>query len=148
MSLRFTLSPLLRLRRSVEWQRGRQLQEATEQLRRTQDSLRQFDHDLAAEKKRDRDGLTAGRTAAELQFAFLLQENFERNRRRLLADVRRLELLRQDAVAAYRLAYRERELLESLCLQRRRAHQQEQQRREQREVDAMHLAQRWNRPRG
>jgi flagellar export protein FliJ len=144
MSFRFALAPLLRLRQSMERQRTLQLQEANLHFSRAQETLAQLDGFLSDSAHSDSAALSAGRTAAELQFASVLRENLLQFRQELQSDVRKLELLRQQAVSAYHLAYREREILETLRARQRREYQQEQLRREQQELDSVHLLQRWH----
>ena len=144
MPFRFALAPLLRLRQSIERQRTLQLQEANLQVSRARETLAQLDHCMAAAVQSDLTRLAAGCTAAELQFALVLRENRQRFRQELQADVRRLELLRQQAANEYHQAYREREVLETLRARQLRAYQQEQLRRQQQELDATYLLQRWH----
>lgn len=144
MSFRFVLAPILRLRQSIERQRVLQLQEANLQVSRAQETLSQLDRFLSDSGQSDSAALSAGRTGAELQFASVLRENLLHFREELASDIRKLELLRQQAASAYHQAYREREVLETLRARQRRAYQQEQLRREQRELDAAHLLQRWH----
>ena len=144
MSFRFVLAPLLRLRQSIERQRTLQLQEANLQVSRAEETLAQLDRFLRDSARSDSTALAAGRTGAELQFAAVLRENLQHFRQELQSDIGRLELLRQQALGAYHQAYREREVLEALRARQRRAYLQEQSRREQQELDAAHLLQRWH----
>jgi flagellar export protein FliJ len=145
MSFRFVLAPLLHLRQSIERQRTLQLQEANLQVSRAQETLAKLERSLSDSAQSESTGLIAGCTAAELQFASVLRENMQHFRQELLSDIRKLELLRQQAAGAYHQAYREREVLESLRARQRRAYQQEQLRRQQKELDAAYLLQRWHR---
>jgi len=144
MAFRFVLAPLLRLRQSIERQRALALQEANLKVSRAQETLAQLERFLAGSAQSDSAALAAGRTAAELQFASVFRENLHRFRQELQSDVRKLELLRQQAAGEYHQAYREREVLETLRARQRRAYQQEQLRRQQQELDAVYLLQRWH----
>ena len=144
MSFRFALAALLRLRQSIERQRTLALQAANLQVSRAQETLAQLDRFLSDSAQSDSAGLTAGRTAAELQFASVLRENLHRFRQELQSDIRKLELVRQKALGEYHQAYREREVLESMRARQRRVYQQEQLRRQQQELDAAYLLQRWH----
>jgi flagellar FliJ protein len=144
MSFRFALAPLLRLRQSIERQRTLQLQEANLQVSRAQETLAQLERFLSDSAQSDSTALKAGCTAAELQFASVLRENLHRFRQELQSDIRKLELLRQQAASEYHQAYREREVLETMRARQRRAYQQEQLRRQQQELDAAYLLQRWH----
>jgi flagellar export protein FliJ len=145
MAFRFTLAPLLRLRQSIERQRTLKLQEANLQVSRAQEKLAQLERSLAESAESDAVALQAGRTAAELQFASVLRENLHLFRQELQSDILKLELLRQQALGEYHQAYREREVLEILRARERRVYQQEQLRRQQQELDATYLLQRWHR---
>jgi flagellar FliJ protein len=144
MAFRFALAPLLRLRQSIERQRTLKLQEANLQLFRAQEELARLERSLDESAQSDAAALVAGRMAAELQFALVLRENLERFRQELQSDIRKLELARQEAVREYHQAYREREVLETLRARQRRDYQQEQLRRQQKELDATYLLQRWH----
>jgi len=144
MSFRFALDPLLRLRQSIERQRTLQLQEANLRVSRAQETLAQLERYLSDSAQSDAAALISGRTAGELQFASVLRENLHRFRQDLQSDIRKLQLARQQAASEYHQAYREREVLETLRARQRRAYQQEQLRRQQQELDAAYLLQRWH----
>lgn len=145
MAFRFALAPLLRLRQSIERQRTLQLQEANLRAFRAQEMLARLDRFLSDSSQHDAAEMSAGRTAAELQFASAYRENLQHYRRDLVSEIERLEVLRQKALSDYHRAYREREVLETLRVHQRRVYQQEQLRRQQQELDAAHLLQRWHR---
>ena len=145
MPFRFTLAPLLRLRQSIERQRALQLQEANLQVSLAQETLAQLERFLSDSSQSESAGLTAGCTAAELPFASVIRENLHHFRQELESDIRKLELLRKQAASAYHQAYREREVIETLRARQRREYQQEQLRRQQQELDATYLLQRWHR---
>ena len=147
MAFRFTLAPLLRLRQSIERQRTLKLQEANVEVSRAQEKLAQLERSLSESTQSDATVLQAGRTGAELQFASILRENLHQYRQELQSDVRKLELLRQQALGEYHEAYRDREVLETLRARERRVYQREQLRRQQQELDATYLLQRWHRRR-
>lgn len=145
MPFRFALASILRLRQSIERQRTLQLQEANLKVTRAQQEVVQIDRFLANSDQSDLAMLGGGRTAAELQFVAALRKNLMAFREELQSEVRKLELLRQKALADYHQAYRDREILESLRARQRQTYQQEQTRRQQQELDAAHLLQRWHR---
>ena len=143
MAFRFALAPLLRLRQGIERQRAVQLREASLAVARAQDSLAQLERFLADSAQSDSASLSAGRRAVDLQFASLYRENLERLREELQSEVRKLELARQAAAAKYHQAFRERELLEGMRTRQYRDYRQDELRREQQQLDAAHLLQRW-----
>ena len=145
MPFRFTLAPLFRLRQSIERQRTVKLQEANLHVSRAQEKLAQLERSLSDSAQSDATALQSGRTGAELQFASVLRENLHLFRQELQSDILKLELLRRRALGEYHQAYREREVLETLRARERRVYQQEQLRRQQQELDATCLLQRWHR---
>jgi flagellar export protein FliJ len=145
MSFRFALGSVLRLRQSIERQRTLALQEANLQFSRAQETLAQLDWSLSDSAESDRKELAAGRSGAELQFAAVLRAKAFLFRQELQSEIHRLEVVREQAVAAYHQAYREREVLETLRVRQFRVYQQDQVRRQQKELDASYLLQRWHR---
>jgi flagellar export protein FliJ len=148
MAFRFALAPLLRLRRSLEHQRALALQRASFSLARAQDELAALERFLSKAATADSASLSKGRSAAELQFADLLREQFLRLRQEMQAQIRELESIRQQAALTYRQALRDREALERLRERQREAYQTEQSRSEQQELDAAFLLQRWHKRSG
>ena len=145
MSFRFALAPLLRLRQSIERQRSLQLQEANLQVARTEETAAQLERYLFDSAQSDFTSLKAGRTGAEIQFASVLREKLQQYRQELQSDVRKLDVLRQKALGEYHQAYRDREILETLRDRQHREYKQDQLRRQQQELDASYLLQRWHR---
>jgi flagellar export protein FliJ len=145
MAFRFALAPLLRLRQSVERQRTLRLQEASLQVSRAQEMLAQIDGSISAREQSAARDLAGGQTGAELQFASIVRENLLQFREQLKANIHKLELQREQAAVEYQQAYRDRELLENVRTRQHRLYQQEQSRRQQRELDATFLLQRWHR---
>jgi flagellar export protein FliJ len=145
MSFRFALASVLRLRESIERQLTLALQEANLQFSRAQETLAQLDWSLADSAESERKELAAGRSAAELQFATILRAKALLYRGELQSEIRRLALVREQAAAAYHQAYREREVLDTLRTRQFRVYQQDQVRRQQKELDASYLLQRWHR---
>ncbi len=148
MAFRFALAPLLQLRQSLEHQRALALQKASLQVARAQEALARLDRLLEESAGIDLHSLAAGCMAADLHFAVLLREQLHRLRIQLRDEIRRLEALRQEAAYAYERALAEREVLESLRAHQRRTYQLEQARRQQQEIDAVFLVQRWHTRKG
>jgi flagellar export protein FliJ len=145
MSYRFALAPLLRLRQSIERQRTLQLQASNLRVSQARETMAQLERSLDDAAESDSVRLTAGCTAADLQFASILRENRQHFHEELHSEVRKLELARQKVLGEYHQAYREREVLETLRARQSRAYQQEQLRSQQQELDATYLLQRWHR---
>ena len=145
MAFHFQLAALLRLRQSVERQRTLQLQEANLHITRVKTKLAEVDQSLKDSAETGETALHAGRTGAEIQFTLLVRENLQRMRLEFLSEISKLEVVRQKALLEYQKAYRDREMLETLRLCQRRVYQQEELRRQQQELDAAYLLQRWHR---
>jgi len=143
MAFRFALAPLLHLRQSFEHQRALALEKASLQAARAAESLARLDRFLEESAGIDLRSLAAGCMAAELHFAMLLREQLQQLRLQLQSEICRLEAAREEAAHAYERALAEREVLESLRAHQRRACQLEQARRQQQEIDAVFLVQRW-----
>jgi len=120
------------------------LQEANLKVSRAQETMARIERFLSDSAQTDSTALAGGRAAAELQFASILRENLHYFRQELQTDIHKLELLRQQAANEYHQAYREREVLETMRVRQHRTYQQEQLRRQQRELDATYLLQRWH----
>ncbi|HUB02758.1 MAG TPA: flagellar FliJ family protein [Terriglobales bacterium] len=148
MAFRFALTPLLRLRKSLERQRALELQRASLNLARAEDTLAELERFLEESAYSDSRSLAAGRVAAELHFASVLREQLERSRVQLQDGIRALDRVRRQAAIAYQHALNAREALETLRDQQRRIYEREQARREQQEVDTAYLVQRWYRQKG
>lgn len=148
MAFRFALAPLLQLRQSLEHQRALALQKASLHVARAQEALIRLDRFLEESAEVDLRSLAAGCMAADLHFAFLLREQLQQLRVQVQDEIHRLEALRQEAAQAYERALAEREVLESLRARQHRAYQMEQARRQQQEIDAAFLVQRWHTRKG
>jgi flagellar export protein FliJ len=129
----------------VERQRTLRLQETSRQVSRAQEALAQLNGSISAREQSDARGLRGGLTGAELEFASVVRENLLQSRKQLQDNIRQLELQREQAATEYHQAYRDRELLETIRTRQHRLYQQEQSRRQQRELDAAYLLQRWHR---
>jgi flagellar export protein FliJ len=145
MAFHFALAALLRLRQSVERQRTLQMQEANLQVARANAKLAEVDQSLKDSSETGETALHAGRTGAEIQFSLLVRENLQRLRLEFLSEISKLEVVRQKALVEYQKAYRDREVLETLRRRQRQVYQQEELRRQQQELDAAYLLQRWHR---
>jgi len=145
MAFHFVLAAVLRLRQSVERQRTLQLQEASLKVSRAMAKLAEVDQSLRESAELNAAALQAGRTAAEIQFRGLVRENLQKFGVELQADIAKFEIVRQAALVEYQRAYRDREILETLRASQRRIYKQEELRRQQQELDAAYLLQRWHR---
>ncbi len=121
------------------------LQDANAQLSRAKNRLEELENFLAQSAEADAAALAEARRAVEIQFANLVYEQLQQACLQLRDEIRGLEEARQKAAEAYRQAFREREILEALRSRERQAYRLEAARREQRELDAAFLLQRWHR---
>jgi len=148
MAFRFALAPVLRLRLGLERQRALALQQAALDLARAQEALAALERFLDESERADSNSLAGGRMGAELHFALLQRHQLQEQQAQLREHILKLEVLRQQAAEAYRRAQREREVLEALSAREYRTYQIEQARRQQIEMDAAFLLQRWHRRSG
>jgi flagellar export protein FliJ len=135
MRFHFSLGPLLRLRKSVERQRMLRFRAASLAAAHAAEQIAALDLYVSASLRADADGLKAGRSAVEMHFAVDSARNLQGLRAELEKLLRQLELERQNAAADYQDAYRQREALDNLRLRQQRFFEQQQSRRQQRELD-------------
>jgi flagellar export protein FliJ len=148
MAFQFALAPLLRLRRSLEHQCALELEKASFNLASAEQTLISFDQFLSESAHADSHSLAAGCVAAELHFANLLREQLNRVRVQLQDRIADLHTIRRRMAINYARALHAREGLESLRNQHWQAHQKEEARRQQKEMDTAHILRSWHRRQG
>lgn len=148
MAFRFALASVLRLRQGLERQRALALQRASLDVARAEEAMAALERFLDESERADSKALAGGRMGAELHFALLQRHQLQEQGAQLQVHILKLEALRQQAAEAYRRAQREREVLEALSAREHRTYQIEQARRQQNEMDAAFLLQRWHRRSG
>lgn len=139
MPFRFTLEPLLRLRKSRERAELRRLQEAALLVVRARTQIEQLDAEVAEMREESRKALLEGCSGAELNFETLLLETCAKRRAWLVQELSRLERLRREQQARYSLARQQREILSNLREHQYSLYRTELSRREQQQSDDLFL---------
>ncbi len=139
MAFRFPLESVFHFRRSVEHQQELRLRAANQQVARVHHLLEQLDERLRQLQIRQREQLSSGTTAAELQFTLTSEQTLHQQRQVLEQELVRLQQIRDRQRKIYEQARRERETFESLREHQRRDYEREQRRRDQRELDDLFL---------
>jgi flagellar protein FliJ len=139
MAFHFALETILHFRKSVEHQQELLLRLANQQVMRVRHLIDQVDECIArghVERARE---LGTGTTSAELQFHLSGEAVLAQHRQELQIELRRLQQLREQQQKAFQNARREREVLDSLRQKQLQRYQRDLARKEQRQLDDLHL---------
>jgi flagellar export protein FliJ len=142
MAFQFKLDALLRLRRSLERQQELLLVASNYEVRQMQQRISNVEDWLIALGQEDTRSMSAGTTAAELQFNLILKSAFSKHKSELQKQLLRLETVQKQSRAALEEARRKREILENLRDQQFRVYRMQQARDEQRAIDDFFLMRR------
>ena len=142
MAFQFKLDALLRLRRSLERQQELLLVASNYEVRQMQLRISNVEDWLIALGQEDTRSMSAGTTAAELQFNLILKSAFSKHKSELQKQLLRLETVQKQSRAALEEARRKREILENLRDQQFRVYRMQQARDEQRAIDDFFLMRR------
>ncbi|PYX90111.1 MAG: flagellar export protein FliJ [Acidobacteria bacterium] len=142
MAFQFKLDALLRLRRSLERQQELLLVASNYEVRQMQQRISNVEDWLIALGQEDGRSMSAGTTAAELQFNLILKSAFSKHKSELQKQLLRLETVQKQSRAALEEARRKREILENLRDQQFRVYRMQQARDEQRAIDDFFLMRR------
>lgn len=142
MGFHFPLQAVLHFRQSIERQQELRLRAANHQVGQVQHLIEAMDAHRQERYSAQIKELSAGITAAELQFGLLGDAALLRHRRELAQQLARLEQLRDQQREIFRQARRARETLEAVRDQQLRLYQKEAARREQRSLDDLFLMRR------
>jgi|SRR5437868_2643477 len=142
MAFQFKLDALLRLRRSLERQQELLLVASNYEVRQMQLRISNVEDCLIALGQEDTRSMSAGTTAAELQFNLILKSAFSKHKSELQKQLLRLETVQKQSRAALEEARRKREILENLRDQQFRVYRMQQARDEQRAIDDFFLMRR------
>ena len=142
MPFHFSLQTLLRFRLVVEQQRETLLQEARQQIAAIFREIEELDCSLAKSVIRQAAELTAGVTAAKLQFdAVCLHVSAER-RQELKKELARREEVLAQRMREFQHARRQREAIDTIREHQIQLYRQQQSRKEQRRLDELLLIRR------
>jgi len=139
MAFRFPLQTLLRFRQSLEHQQETRLRAANQQVTRVRRLLEQQEHRIRDLQTLEQNYLELGITSAEIQFGVLCQTAAMQQKQMLERELLRLERERDTQQSAFQLARREREMVEGLRDHQLHEFRRAALRREQREIDDLHL---------
>ena len=142
MAFRFALAALLEYRESLEQREYLALEKTQQEIVQTQIALHQCAESRSAATRRREADLCCGVTSVHLQAAYEEETALEERGEKLRAQLRELQVRRQNCLRAYELARRNRELLDELRIQQLDAYRREQAKREQATLDDVFLSRR------
>ena len=142
MAFRFSLQRLLNLRLSLERQEEMKLQVAHQKVAALIIQIEEAQRHFEQRRRRRLVELQATLWGAELQVETLCDTNFMARLGQLTQELRCQEIVRDQQLSRYRHARQQREILESLSNEKRHAHEEQSQRREQRYLDDLFLVHR------
>jgi flagellar export protein FliJ len=139
MAFRFSLRPILRLRRSYERLERLRLLALAAAIVRVREEIAALKRESQDARGRMHEGLALGVTGAEIQFDTVC-ERFRTDRKQALeAQLEELEGKQERQRVAYRAARQKREILDHLRERQWNEYRQKQARREQAGLDELHL---------
>jgi flagellar export protein FliJ len=142
MAFHFPLQAVFHYRQSVEHQQELRLRAANQQVARVRRLLDQIDARLADLRANQFQHLQAGVTSAELRFGLLSETSLAAQREQVVAEVARLQKLRDQQQRIFQHARREREILDSLRERQLHEYNVSASRRQQRQMDDLFLLRR------
>lgn len=142
MPFRFSLEPLLRLRRSVEHQQELRLAEANALVARDRLGIDQLNGAITAWEEQQTGQMRSGTTAAEIQFSLFCGAGMLHRREEMQKELSHHQEISLGCREALQQARKERETLDTLRERQFRMYEQEEKRREQRRLDDLFLLRR------
>ncbi len=139
MSFRFTLQPVLRLRKSYEQLERQRLEIVTHQLAQLQEEYAELRKEKAAAAEALAQRLAAGLTGIELQFELACDQAREKRQMALTKEMAAVSQQRQSRIVAFRRAHQKRQIVENLRNRQLEAYEQVEARREQQQLDDLFL---------
>ena len=142
MPFRFHLESILRLRESLEHREELLLQNANHRVAQLQGEIEACTRELQQRVIEFQKRMAQGAFASELQFELFVSHALENRQQVLGADLKKLELLRDQQRERYQKARRERETLEAIRQHEVESYRIREQRRTQRTLDEEFLRRR------
>lgn len=142
MAFRFPLETLLRFRRSVERQQELKLLEAVRQVMTTMQEIEMVDHTISDIQENEHREMGTAVRGAQLHFDVLRCSLLREQRQELEKVLAQREKVRARCQDQFKSAHREREAVEILREDQLHHFQQEETRREQRQMDDLFLLRR------
>jgi len=140
MPFRFPLQAVLHLRESVERQQQLELAAANQQVAGVSRLLEQVDRSIFDCQQESLRMLEFGTSAAALRFALELESGLRAKQTNLQQELARVTLLRDQQQQAFQRCRRERQTLETLRERQWLEYRRDQDRREQKRLDALFLS--------
>ncbi|HEY6467783.1 MAG TPA: hypothetical protein VIY69_17410 [Candidatus Acidoferrales bacterium] len=144
MAFRFSLEPVLRLRRSYERVERLRLLAIAALLVRVRQEITAAAREEAAARYARKEMLSRGAQAVEIQLGVSVEKARVRRNRELFERAMTLERQHVKQNRAYQDARRKREILENLRAQKLREHHRERDRKTQQSLDELYLLRRVN----
>lgn len=142
MAFRFALAAVLKCRETLEKREYLALEKTQQEIAQTEIALHQCDERLSAATRRREADLRRGVTSVHLHAAYEEETALEKQGEKLRAQLRELQVRRQNCLKAYEQARRNRELLDELRIRQLDAYHREQAKREQAALDDVFLSRR------
>ncbi len=142
MPFRFALDSVLHFRKSIEHQQELRLRSCNQHVARVRRLLEQTDHHLYQLRVDSGQRLAAGGNSSQLHFDISCEAAMRGHRDELERKLSHLQRLRDQQQRIFQQARRERETIESLRHRQLHEYERDQTRREQRQLDDLHLLRR------
>jgi flagellar export protein FliJ len=142
MPFRFRLESILRLRESLEHREELLLQNANQRVAQAQSEIEACIRELQERAVQFQERIAQGAFASELQFELSVDRALESRHNALRADLKKLELFRDQQRERYQKARRERETLAAIRRHELENYRLREQRRTQRAMDEEFLRRR------
>lgn len=142
MPFRFRLESILRLRESLEHREELLLQNANQRVAQAQSEIEACIRELQERAMQFQERIAQGAFASELQFELSVDRALESRQKALRANLKKLELLRDQQRERYQKARRERETLAAIRRHELENYRLREQRRTQRAMDEEFLRRR------
>jgi len=142
MAFRFALAAVLKYRENLEQREYLALEKTQQEIVQTRIALDQCEERRSAATRRREADLRRGVTSVHLQAAYEEETALEEQGEKLRAQLRQLQVQRENCLKAYELARRNRELLDKLRIRQLDAYRRAQAKREQATLDDVFLSRR------
>jgi len=142
MAFRFALAAVLKYRENLEQREYLALEKTQQEIVQTKIVLHQCEERRSAATRRREADLRRGVTSVHLQAAYEEETALEEQGEKLRAQLRQLQVQRENCLKAYELARRNRELLDKLRMRQLDAYRRAQAKREQATLDDVFLSRR------
>ena len=140
MAFRFSLATVLKLRQSIEDREERALQKVQADIARVHNQIEALNTQIANVRRQCQSTLLELTPAAHLHVLLTQTQSAEDAKKALYQQLQVLEQQRQQQLAIYQAAHRDRETLTNMFDEQRGLYEQDQARREQKTLDDIFMA--------